>query len=258
LLVETALDWERRNRRCLPESGEIDAKENMTTDNRRQFVSFSFYRVLPEWRRLPLSEREEHRREFADSLNKWCVPDTMGVLTYSLVGTRADADIMLWRICYSLECLQECSSDVLHTKLGGYLRQTHSFLSMTRHSLYQISEDHPHFRGIIKPGDHKYLLVYPLVRTRAWYQLPFEERQRMVNEITKIMRDFPRSQFHVSYSFGLDEQDFVIAIESDHPEDYVEELLRMREAEASAFVQRDHPVFTCVRTDVQEMVEKIG
>jgi chlorite dismutase len=230
----------------------------MTNDTRRQFVNFSFYKVMPEWRRLPLAEREEHRREFVHSVGKWCVPDTMGILTYSLVGTRADADMMLWRICYSLECLQECSSDVLHTKLGGYLQQTHSFLSMTRHSLYQISDEHPHHRGVIKPGGHKYLLVYPLVRTRAWYQVPFEERQRMMNELNKITRDFPRSAYHVSYSFGLDEQDFVIAIESDHPEDYVEALLQMREAESSAFVQRDHPTFTCVRTGVQEMIDKIG
>lgn len=230
----------------------------MTTETRRQFVSFSFYKVCPEWRRLPFAEREQHRREFAEVLGKWCVPDSMRVLTYSLVGTRADADLMLWRICYSLECLQEFSSDLLRTGLGGYLQQTHSFLSMTRHSQYHISGELPTFRGVINPGSHRYLLVYPLVRTRAWYQLPFEERQRMVNELVRITRDLSGLQLHVTYSFGLDEQDLVIAIGSDQPQDYVEAVLQMREAEASAFIQRDSPTFACVKASVEEMLERLG
>src|SRR5512146_193003 len=95
---------------------------------RRQVVGFSFYKVMPEWRRLPLEEREEQRREFGDAVRKWQVPETMKVLTYSTVGTRGECDFLLWRICYSLECLQEMSADLLRTRLAGYLETPYSFL----------------------------------------------------------------------------------------------------------------------------------
>jgi chlorite dismutase len=215
---------------------------------------------LPEWRRLPLVEREEHRQEFAETLRKWCVPDTMKVLSYSLVGTRGDVDLMLWRICYSVTCLQEMTSDLLRTRLAGYLESPYSYLSTTRHSQYFIGTDEPEssLHGVVRPGGSQYLFLYPLVRMRSWYQLPFEDRKRMVREIVGLSRDFPRTRVHVTYSFGLDNQDFLIAAETDHPEDFVERMIRVRELEAAPYTQSDTPVFTCVKTSVEDMLEKIG
>lgn len=227
---------------------------------RRQFISFSFYRVLPEWRRLPFEEREEHRQEFAETIRKWCVPETMRVLTYSLVGTRGDADLLLWRICYSVSCLQEMTSDLLRTRLAGYLETPYSYLGMTRHSQYYIGTEHtdPSLQGVVRPGGSQFLFLYPLVRTRGWYQLPFEDRQRMVREIVGLSRDFPRTHLHVTYSFGLDSQDFLIAAETDHPEEFVERMMRVRELESGPYTQSDTPVFTCVKASVEDMLEKIG
>ncbi len=228
--------------------------------HRRQFVSFSFYRIMPEWRRLPLGEREEHRREFAETVRKWNVPDTMKVVTYSLVGVRGDCDILLWRICYSISCLQEMTADIMRTRLGGYLETSNSYLGMTRRSEYLIGDEegHPALRGVMRPGGAKFLFVYPLVRTRAWYMLPFEDRQRMVHEMVNLNREFPNTHLHVVYSFGLDDQDFVLAIETDQPEEFTERMMRAREVEASPYTQRDTPVFTCVRASIEEMLERIG
>lgn len=226
---------------------------------RRQFVSFYSYRVLPEWRRLPLAEREEHRREFAETIQKWNVPDTMKVLTYSLVGTRPDADLLLWRICYSVSCLQEMASDLLRTQMGGYIEMPYAYLGTTRRSEYLInSQEHESLHGLVRPGGCKYLFLYPLVRTRNWYLLPFEDRQRMVREIVALNKDFPRTHLHVTYSFGLDDQEFLIAVETDYPEDFVERMMRVRELEASPYIERDTPVFTCVQTTPEDMLEKIG
>jgi chlorite dismutase len=228
----------------------------------RQVVGFTFYKVAPEWRRLSLQEREDQRREFADTLRKWQVPETMKVLTYSTVGTRAECHFLLWRICYSLECLQEMSADLLRTRLAGYLETPYSYLSMTRRSSYfigaEIPDRHDIVRGVIKPGGHKYLFVYPMVRTRAWYVLPFEERQRMMNEIIAAGREFPRVHLNVTYSFGLDDNEFVVAIETDYPEDAIERVMRFRESDASPYTLRDTPTFACVQMPVNDMLERIG
>jgi chlorite dismutase len=227
---------------------------------RRQFVSFSFYRVLPQWRRLPLQDREEHRREFAETIRKWNMPDTMRVLTYSLVGIRSDVDMMFWRICYSVSCLQEMASDLLRTRLGGYMENPYSFLGMTRRSEYLIGqhEEQPALRGVVRPGGGKYLVVYPLVRTRGWYLLPFEDRQRMVHELVQLNRDSPRTQLHVTYSFGLDDQDFVVAIETDHLDELLDRMMRLKETESSSYTHRDTPVFLGAQSSIEDMLERIG
>lgn len=228
---------------------------------RRQYVNFGFFKTAPEWRRLPLAEREEQGREFAEMIRKWQVADTMKILTYSAVGLRADADFMLWRICYSLDCLQEMSSVLLRTRMAGYLTLTRSYLGMTRHSQYAIDNDSAashHLRGHIRVGGYKYLLVYPLVRTRAWYVLPFEERRRMVNELIKLSSDFPNTRLNVVYSFGLDEQDFVIAVETDSPDEYEERMMDAREIEISPYTERDQPKTICIRASLEDMLERIG
>ncbi len=235
--------------------------ENPKEPHRRQFISFSFYRVLPEWRRLPLEEREDQRREFGEVLRKWNVPDTMRVLTYSLVGIRRDADLMLWRICYSVNCLQDMASDLRRTRLGGYLVTAYSFLGMTRRSEYLINlhEAHATLRGVVRPGGGKYLSVFPMVRTRDWYLLPFEDRQRAVQEMMRANNEVPGSmQRHVIYSFGLDDQDFVVALEADQPEEFVERMMQLRETVSSRYTQRDTPVLLCAQSSIEEMLEKIG
>lgn len=231
------------------------------TEARRQFVSFGFYKVSAEWRRLAVAERDEHRREFADSVQHWCQPDTMKVLSYSTVGMRADCDFMLWRICFSLECLQEMAAALSRTRLGAYLALSHHYLGMTRRSQYLMdnSEGSAHLtRGVVKPGEHKYLFVYPFVRTRQWYQLPFEERQRMIHAITKIQGEYTRTQVNVIYSFGLDDQDYIIANETNHPEECMERFMRLRELDAGNFVQNDTPIFTCLQDSLPRVLEKMG
>jgi chlorite dismutase len=227
---------------------------------RRQFVSFSFFRLLPEWRRLPLQEREDQRREFAETVRKWNVAETMRVLTYSLVGMRADTDMLLWRICYSASCLQEMSADLLRTRMGGYLESPYSFLGMTRRSEYLISEHEREslLHGVVRPGGCSYLMVYPMVRTRAWYALPFEDRQRMVQEMVRLNHEFPGIHPHVVYSFGLGDQDFVIAVETDQLDQLVDRMMRLYELETSTYIERLTPVFTCVKSTIEDMLERIG
>ncbi|MFB3917380.1 MAG: chlorite dismutase family protein [Terriglobales bacterium] len=227
---------------------------------RRQFVSFTLYKVLPEWRRLSLTEREDQRREFAETIRKWQLTDTIKVLTYSLAGMRAEGDFLLWRICYSLDCLQEMSSDLLRTRLAGYVTIPVSYLGITRHSQYLIGEEtgRSDMMSVIKPGGCKYLFVYPMVRARNWYVLPFEQRKAMVGELARLGNEFPRVHLNVTYSFGLDDQEFVVAIETDHPEEFVERVIRIREMEIGPYIQRDTPSFTCIRTSLEDMLERIG
>ncbi len=215
----------------------------------RQFVNFSFYRVDPAWRRLPKQERERGKAEFAEVCSEF---SKILLLPYSLVGIRSDCDLMLWRIGFELETFQEMSIRLNQTGLGAYLSTPYSYLAMTKRSIYVDQHTHEGQegrRGRVVPGRAKYLFVYPFVKTRDWYLLPMEERQRMMDAHIAIGHKFPTVKINTTYSFGLDDQDFVVAFEGDVPGDFLDLVMALRETEASKFTVRDTPIFTCIRKE---------
>src|SRR4051812_28440612 len=165
---------------------------------RRQLVTFDFFRVLPEWRRLPAAQRAHMRDELLGVIKKCTGSDDMTVLTYSSIGQRAKCDFFLWRICYSPECLQSMYAEVLRTELAGYLVTAHSMLGTTRRSQYKVgrTQFHDVEAGVVKCGGSRFLTVFPYVKTRTWYQLPFEERQRIVREFIGVGEDFPKARMN--------------------------------------------------------------
>ena len=230
-----------------------------TTDNRRQLVNFSFYKVEPAWRRLPPAERAQGKHEFCQVVQDYS--QQMAILPYSLLGIRGDCDFLLWRIGYSLEPFQEMTAKLLATGLGRWLTVPYSFLSMTKHSIYLIGHKHDgqfDARGRIEPGVHKYLFIYPFVKTREWYRMTESARQGMMKEHIQIGHKYPRVKLNTTYSFGLDDQEFVVAFESDFPEDFVDLVMDLRESEASRYTLRDTPIFTCVHRPIDEVLGLLG
>ena len=226
------------------------------SDARRQFVNFAFFKVSPEWRRLDDARRSEHRREFAQLIRKWRESEEMIILAYSLSGKRSDADFMLWRVCYSLECLQQFHADLMATQLGAFLQMTHSYLAMTRQSQYKIG--HHGAGSSLRCGGAKYATVTAFSKTRNWYQLPFEERQRIVSDYIRVIEAYPRVRLHTLYSFGLDDQEFILTLESDHLSDVVDMKMELRESENSPYTAQDTPTYTCVQADPERMLELLG
>jgi chlorite dismutase len=217
---------------------------------------------MPEWRRLPLAERVAHKRAFAEVIQKWNKPGKLLTITYSTVGMRGDVDMVLWRICYTLEDMNQMTADLLATPLGGYIETPHNFIAMTKRSQYMIGHESDtttaESRVNIRPGSQKYIFIYPFWKTRPWYLLPMEERQRLMNEHIRIGHLYPRVKLNTTYSFGLDDQEFVVAFESDYPEDFLDLVQQLRETEISMYTLRDTPVFSCVRLTPAEMLDRIG
>jgi chlorite dismutase len=224
----------------------------------RQFVSFTFYRARPEWRMLDESAREQGKQEFINTVEQFS--RELLIHTYSLVGLRTSVEFMTWRIGYDLDPLQEMTAHLNRTGLGRYLEVTQSLLSMTKRSMY-IDKDNPEHvedRLHIVPGKSKYLFVYPFVKTRAWYSLPAEQRQDMMDEHIRVGTKYRSVRLHTTYSFGLDDQEFVVAFETDYPSDFLDLVQELRETKASAFTLRDTPMFTCRQRTLAECLEALG
>lgn len=226
---------------------------------RRQFVNFMFYKVDPAWRRLPEEERSRGKQEFARVVEEYA--GKVMVIPYTLMGIRGDCDFMLWRISYEVELFQEMTSKLLGTGLGKYLSTPYSYLSMTKRSIYvdqHVHEGQESRRLSIVPGKSKYIFVYPFVKTREWYLLTKAARQGMMDEHIEIGHRYPSVKLNTTYSFGLDDQEFVVAFETDKPQDFLDLVMELRQAEASRYTERDTPIFSCIMKSLKEMLETLG
>ncbi len=228
------------------------------TPVKRQIVSFRFFRVAPEWRRQPAEQRRKQAADLEAVINRH--KQHLMINTYSLIGMKADVDFLIWRVGPDLETVQAMSTDAAASSMGGYLSTSYSFLSMTKRSTYvdKFDPTHQDRRLFITPAQSKYLFVYPFVKTRAWYRLPMTERQRMMDEHIRIGMKYPSVRLHTTYSFGLDDQEFIVAFETDKADDFLDLVQELRESEGSVYTLRDTPIFTCVLKPFGQMLRELG
>jgi chlorite dismutase len=217
------------------------------------FLNFSFFKVDPKWRWLNEIGKEEAAKEFANLVE---VANTkIKVRTYSTLGLREDADIMLWMISESIEKTQVMVSKLYSTVIGKYLTPSYVFLSATRPSIYS-SKVTPGFMANEQPM--KYCIVYPFVKSREWYLLPLEERKKMMDEHIKIGRTFPQVRLNTTYSFGIDDQDHMLAFETADLMAFQELIMQLRETQVSRYVIRDTPMIVCVYKGVEDIIKSLG
>jgi len=224
----------------------------------RQLVRFTFYKLDPQWYLLPAEMRQRGKQELIDIFTDYERSSLMR--SYGLYGLRSDCDFMLWQATYAVDDLQGVSSRIRRSTMGPYIRETHAFLSMTKRSVYvgKNARGAHDPRLVITPDDKKYLFVYPFVKTRAWYALPLAERKRMMNEHIRVGLTYPSVTLNTTYSFGLDDQEFVVAFETDNISDFLDLVQELRETEASQYTLRDTPMFSCVAHPLNEILEAIG
>lgn len=231
-----------------------------TTDKpKRQYVIFSVFSTAPEYRLADPAEREQAAGALSSAIEE--LRQKMMIMTYSTVGLKAGADFLLWCVSYELSDFEELAARINRSAAGKYFRVRDSYLAMTKHSQYVSEHVHEGQEGRrlrIVPGKFPYLFVYPFVKTRPWYALPAKERQRMMNEHIAVGHKYPNVKINTTYSFGLDDAEFVVAFESDSPADFLDLVQELRESEASSYTLRDTPMYTCVRRDIGEILPMLG
>jgi len=213
-----------------------------------QYVAYTYYRVDPAWRRLPVDERQAGKDAFADVVDDFA--DRFDHLrAYATTGVRPDTDFFIWKITERYEALGELGAALNGTPLAGWLTTPYSYLATTKASQYTNAR-RP--RKLVPQGS-PYLVVYPFVKVRPWYSLSEEDRQRAMDEHIRIGREeFPGIKNHTSYSFGIDDQEFMTAFECDEPADFMHLMLRLRDSEASAYTERDTPIFVGQSVTIRE------
>jgi chlorite dismutase len=218
----------------------------------RQFVKFTFLKVDPAWRRLPAEERAQGKQELAAALNDFAADHFLR--TYSLVGTRGDTDLMIRAVSPSLDAIHELHVLLNQSGLMRWADISHSFLAMTKESVYSPEPTPLEPR----PGaDSKYLIVYPMWKKREWYQLPPEERMRVMRGHIEVGKRHSTIDINTAYSYGLDDQEFVVSFDADEPGEFLDLVQELRGTESSAYTESETPIFTCITASPERALDAL-
>jgi chlorite dismutase len=237
---------------------EVTTLETKRASTGRRFLKYTFFKLDSSWRTLEKHEREHDKEQFSSLVKKF---ETENLLrSYSLVGIRGDCEFLLWTISSKLEDLQRFIGSLQLSNLGKHLNIPYSYLAMTRASEYLGSHRHEGQEGLglQEPGKSKYLFVYPFIKKREWYFLPHEERAVMMAQHFRIGHKYPLVKIHTGYSFGLDDQEFVLAFEADDPADFLELVMELRSSGASRYTAVETPIFTCLSMGINDVLNLLG
>ena len=168
------------------------------------------------------------------------------------MGTRGDADLLLLTQATNLERIHEFHVVLAQSGLMGWAETPYSFLAMTKPTEYSDES-----RLEVRPAHSKYLFVYPFVKTREWYGVDPKERWRIMQEHIRVGQEYPNIDLNTSYSFGLDDQEFVVAFEGDEPAVFLDLVQRLRTTESSSYTKRDTPTFTCMAMSVERALNAL-
>ena len=216
----------------------------------RHFVKYTFLKLDPAWRRRDAAERERDKRELMAACEDFA--DGHLLQSFSLVGTRGDAELLLIAEAENLQRIHELHVVLAQSGLMHWASTPYSFLGMRKSSEY--SEDE---RTSPRGFEGAYVFVYPFVKSREWYALPPDERWRIMQQHIEVGREYPGVDNHTTYSFGLDDQEFVVAFDTDDVGTFLDLVQRLRSTEASRYTVRDTPSFTCIRMSLERALNAL-
>jgi chlorite dismutase len=135
-----------------------------------------------------------------------------------------------------------------------YADISHSFLAMTKESVYS---DEPQPLRPREGSERRYLIVYPMWKRRDWYRLPAEERTRIMKSHIETGRRYGSIEINTAYSFGLDDQEFVVSFNADDPGEFLDLVQELRGTESSAYTLSETPIFTCISASVERALDAL-
>ncbi len=217
----------------------------------RTYAKFTFFKIDPAWRRRDADLRAADKHEFLAACEDFALDRSLRA--YSTIGTRGDVDLVLLSQSPNLADLHTFHVVLGQSGLAKWSETPYSFLSTTKASPYSEEQARPQ----ICTSGRKYLFLYPMVKQRRWYGLPEEERKRIMKSHIEVGRRYPEITINTSYSFGLDDQEFVVGFEGDDPGEFLDLVQELRPTESSAYTERETPIFTCVAMSVRKALEAL-
>lgn len=208
----------------------------------------------PAWRRQGRDERCRSAEEFGAAL---ATPSEVTTFTYSMIGLKAEVDLLLWSVSSSLDELEHRNAVALRSGMGTWMTVRHSFLGIIKPSQY-VKRPTPQEQSLFSGERSRYLIVYPFTKSTDWYLLSQEERKKVMNEHMKVGHRYRQVRQLLAYSFGVDDMDFLVAYETDDLPAFGELVRELRGTESRRSTVRDTPILTGIHRPIDEITRLLG
>lgn len=166
---------------------------------------------------------------------------------YQLSGIEARSDLLVWS---SIGSAAPEATAAFFTEWAAASRDARHLVTVrdvlwgyTRPSQYTKTRSTQEVDPFTT-GRKPFLMVYPFVKTTEWYQLDRERRQAIMGGHIKIGKQYDDITQLLLYSFGLQDQEFVVVYETTDPRRFLSLVNDMRSVEARVYTQRDWPLHT--------------
>ena len=226
--------------------------ESSSEAERKFFFSFSFFKIDPKWRWMADLAKEESAKEVENVIAN----SGIRFRSYSTLGLRDDADLLFWFAAETVEEIQTVISKLYLTVIGKYITPSHTYLSSTRPSIYAKTGKVPSF--VAGEDARQYVIVYPFTKTREWYLLPVQQRQKMMEEHIEVGKSYPQVVLNTTYSFGIHDEDFMLAFETEDLHAFQNLIMDLRGTQVSKYVAVDTPMIVCVKKDIISLISSLG
>jgi chlorite dismutase len=214
------------------------------------YALYPVFVATEDFRELDADELAAAAQEIENLIKSW--DGRVSVRgTYSTVGFRADADLMLWLVGSTPDDVQRFLVEFRRTMAGRLLDLSWTFMGVVKPA--EFTADHsPAFARGEEP--RRFLCVYPFVRTPEWYLLPREERAELLAEHGAMGREFPDVLANTTSAFGLGDWEWILAFEADEADRLVDCIRRLRDAQARRYTKEEVPFVTGIRKPVAEVL----
>jgi chlorite dismutase len=212
--------------------------------------------IASEWRRRSAAERHADLDSFCRA-DAQAAGDGVRSLVYSSIGLEPGTDLVLWRTAERVDALEVAAARVLRSDLGAWVTVTQSFLGRMGESQYVVKPTDQD-AGLTGEARGRYVVVYPFTKSTDWYLQSREARQGVMNEHMRVGRSYPSVRQALAYSFGLDDQDFVVAYETDDLEAFGALVHELRGTDSRRSTVRDTPLLLGVARPLDEIAALLG
>jgi chlorite dismutase len=215
-----------------------------------RFVQAWLLRLDPAWRRRTAAQRAAEIDAFCAAVGR--TGERVQQHAYSTIGLRAEGDLL-----DDLEALEESAAELLGSGVGRWLTPGSSLLGLIRPSEY-VRRPTTQEQSLFAGERSRYLVVYPFTKSTEWYLAPAEERAEVMRGHMRIGHRYGQIRQLLAYSFGLDDQDFIVAYETDDLVAFQDLVRELRGSESRRATVRDTPIITAVHRPMGEILRMLS
>lgn len=219
----------------------------------RILTLYATYAYKDEYFELSPEDQVEFRRRLSLEANQVAEATHL----YSVFPTRVEADFMVWSTWAGDELDASSIAFKAYANVSEgwrkYVKAVHTFWGFTKPSTYSRGKSEQDLDPL-EGKRSSYLTVYPFSKTKDWYIKSMDSRQGMMNEHIKLGKQYFDIKQLLIYSFGIQDQEFVVSYEMEDLTRFSELVNALRGTEARLYTLLDTPLITGLYLTEEEFV----